>query len=141
MHRLYPNAYSVRVFVFSDRIEILDMRLEIASLKLRIPYNSIDNIGNSVKNKPFVFGTGAVGLAFMAASYLKKNHTYTIIEYTDTFDIKQTLIFDFRQKISEAQQMIYNGMIASRAEKKRILELQKITDNIKDQIIYKKNNS
>lgn len=132
-HRLYPNAYSVKVFVFSDRIEILDMRIEIANLKLRIPYNSIDNVGNLVKNKPFAFGTGAVGLAFMAGSLLKKNRTYTTIEYTDAFDIKQTLIFDFGHRLSQAQQMIYNGMIAFRAKKKQILELQKIADNMKDQ--------
>jgi hypothetical protein len=57
---------------------------------------------------------------------------YTIIEYIDGFNQKQTLIFDFEKKIEEAQRKIYDRMLASRFAKERLLELQKL-DNVKDE--------
>src|SRR5439155_6128994 len=117
-HKLYPNAYDVKVFVFPDRIEI-------ERLKLRIAYNSMDNIQNTTKENMSFIGSGIVGAALMVASLLQKNHTYTVIQYTDAFDEKQVLIFDFKGKLKEAQQMIYNRMVASHFSKKKLLESQK----------------
>jgi Short C-terminal domain len=122
-HRLYPNAYDVKVFVFSDRIEIRD-------LKLRIPYISIDDVQNTTKDKMSIFGTGIIGTALMAATLLQKNRTYTVIQYTDAFEEKQVLIFDFKGKLQRAQPMIYGRMVASHHSKKQLLESHKIEDNL-----------
>jgi Short C-terminal domain len=125
-HRLYPNAYDVKVFVFSDRIEIKE-------LKLRIPFISIDDVQNTTKEKMTIFGTGIIGTALMAASLLQKNRTYTVIHYIDAFEEKQVLILDFKGKLKQAQPMIYGRMVASRHSKKQLLESSKIEDNLTGQ--------
>jgi Short C-terminal domain len=51
---------------------------------------------------------------------------YTIIEYIDGFNQKQTLVFDFGKKIEEAQRKIYDRMLAFRFAKERLLESQKM---------------
>jgi hypothetical protein len=48
-----------------------------------------------------------------------------VIDYTDAFGIKQTLIFDFGKRLREAQQMIYNRMVTCRSKKLQQLELHK----------------
>jgi hypothetical protein len=122
-HKLYPKSLYTKVYVFSDR-------LEIAGLNLRIPYTSINDIENADEKKITAKRLFLVGVFAFA---WKKKDLYTIIEYTDGFNKKQTLVFDFEKKIEEAQQKIYDRMLASHFAKERLLESQKIDNNMKDQ--------
>jgi len=64
----------------------------------------------------------------------ERKDVFTIIEYIDGFNQKQTLIFDFGKKIEEAQRKIYDRMLAFRFAREGLLESQKLTDkNVKQQ--------
>jgi len=109
-HKLYPKPLDTKVFVFSDR-------LEVEEPSLRIAYNSMSNIENADEKEISARPLFLVGLFAFA---WKKKHTYTIIEYMDGFNEKQTLIFDFAGKLEEAQQLIYKSMLACHSAKDRL---------------------
>ena len=106
--------------MFSDRIEV-------EALHIRIPYTWITDIENADEKKISARRMFLVGLYSFA---WKKKDLYTIIEYLDGFNQKQTLIFDFGKKIQEAQQKIYDRMLAFRFAKER-LESQKMDQDLK----------
>ena len=119
-HKLYPKSSDVKVHMFSDRIEV-------EALHIRIPYTWITDIENADEKKISARRMFLVGLYSFA---WKKKDLYTIIEYLDGFNQKQTLIFDFGKKIQEAQQKIYDRMLAFRFAKER-LESQKMDQDLK----------
>ena len=119
-HKLYPKPMDTRIYVFSDRIEVNE-------LNLRIPYTSIGNIENADEKK---ITAKRMLLAGWFAFAWRKKDIFTIIEYTDGFNQKQVLIFDFgKRKIEEAQQKIYDRMLASQFAKERLLDPKKLEDN------------
>jgi hypothetical protein len=65
----------------------------------------------------------------MLAFGWKKKDVYTIIEYLDGFNQKQVLVFDFGEHIQEAQQMIYDRMLASHFARDKLLEGAALEDN------------
>ena len=108
---MYPKPRDAEVFVFSDRIEI-------PQVKLRITYFSMTNIENADQKKISalrVVGLGLVSLGVRAivGALWKKRHIYTIIDYVDVFNEKQTLVFDFEDNLEYAQQIIYKKMNGS----------------------------
>jgi hypothetical protein len=121
-HKLYPKPLDTKVYVFSDRIEV-------KGLHIRIPCSSITDIENADEKKITAKRMFLVGLYSFA---WKKQHLYTIIDYTDGFKQKQSLIFDFGKKIEEAQQKIYDRMLASLFAKEKLLQLQKMDYSVKE---------
>jgi hypothetical protein len=121
-HKLYPKPSDTKVYVFSDRIEVV-------GLHIRIPCSSITDIENADEKKITAKRMFLVGLYSFA---WKKQHLYTIIDYTDGFNQKQTLIFDFGKKIEKAQQKIYDRMLASLFAKEKLLQLQKMDYSVKE---------
>ena len=111
-HKLYPKSVDVRVNIFSDRIEI-------PILHLRVSYTFMSNIENADEKKITAKRLFLVGL--FAFGWRKKD-VYTIIEYLDGFNQKQGLVFDFGKSIQEAQQRIYDRMLASHFARDRLLE-------------------
>jgi hypothetical protein len=111
-----------RVYVFTDRIEVNE-------LNLRVPYTSMTNIENADEKKITAKRMFWVG---MYAFAWRKKDIFTIIEYIDGFKQKQILVFDFRKKIEEAQQMIYDRMLASQFAKERLLESKKLEERTKN---------
>jgi hypothetical protein len=123
-HKLHPKSLDAKVYLFADRIEI-----EV--LHIRIPYTAITDIENADEKKVTAKRMLLVGLYSFA---WKKKDVFTIIEYIDGFNQKQTLVFDFGKKIEEAQRKIYDRMLAFRFAKEGLIESQKLTDgNAKEQ--------
>ena len=58
----------------------------------------------------------------------KKKHIYTVIEYTDALNEDQTLVFEFGGKLEEAQQMMYNEMLAVRQKSSSTVKLREDND-------------
>lgn len=108
-HKMHPKPTETNVFVFSDRIELENPRLRIA-------FNSMSNIENADEKKVSALRVVGLGLVFLPLAIVgavwKKKHIYTVIEYTDALNEEQTLVFDFGGKLEEAQQMMYNEMLA-----------------------------
>lgn len=117
-HKLHPKSSEAKVHIFYDRIEV-------EALHLRIPYTSITDIENADEQKVSAKRMFLVGMYSFA---WKKKDVYTIVEYIDGFNQKQALIFDFGNKLEEAQQKIYDRMLASRFAKERLLESKKKID-------------
>jgi hypothetical protein len=118
-HKLHPKSLDAKVYLFADRIEV-----EV--LHIRIPYTSITDIENADEKKitaKRMFLVGAFAFAW------KKKDVFTIIEYIDWFNQKQTLVVDFGKKIEEAQRKIYDRMLAFHFAKQGLLESQNLVDN------------
>lgn len=131
-HKLYPKPLDTKIYVFTDRIEVKE-------LNLRVPYTSISNIENADEKKITAKRMFLVG---MFAFAWKKKDIFTIIEYTDGFNQKQVLVFDFgKKKIEEAQLKIYDIMLASQFAKERLLESKKLEDNTKVQKSFLEDNT
>jgi Short C-terminal domain len=118
-HKLYPKLVDTMVYIFSDRIEI-------PTIHLRVPYTSMSNIENADEKKItakrlFLVGSLAFGW--------KKRDIYTIIEYLDGFNQKQSLVFDFGKNIQNAQRRIYDRMLASHFAKDKLLEQKALENN------------
>lgn len=109
-HKRYPEPTKnlTKLDVFSDRIEVG---------MLRVPYTSINDIENVEKSK--ISASRVVGLSLISfdlatvGALWKKDHIYTIMQYTDGFNDEQALIFDFRQCLAQAQRAIYDRIISS----------------------------
>ena len=113
-HKRYAlqDSFDTRLYIFSDRIEILDTAF-------RIFYTQINNIGNADESKLSALRVAGLGLV---GALWKKKHVYTIIQYTDGFNEEQTLVLDFGWRLFEAQRMIYDRMLASRRTKNNLLK-------------------
>lgn len=123
-HKLYPKSLETKVSLFADRIEV-------EALHIRMSYTSITDVENADEKKITAKRMFLVGLYAFA---WRKKDVFTIIEYIDGFNQKQTLIFDFGKKIEEAQRKIYDRMLAFRFAREGLLESQKLTDkNVKQQ--------
>lgn len=118
-HKLYPKSVDTWVYFYSDRIEI-------PTIHLRVPYISMSNIENADEKK---ITASRLFLAGVYAFGWKKKDVYTIIEYLDGFNQKQVLVFDFREHIQEAQQKIYDRMLASHFARDKLLEVAALEDN------------
>lgn len=68
---MFPKSKDTKVSIFS-------YRLEVEKLQLEIHYRSFINIENIDESK-------------------KRNHPYTVINYTDELNGNQTLVFDFEK--------------------------------------------
>jgi len=119
-HKRYPKPSKnlIKLNIFSDRIEVGGFR---------IPYTSINGIENVEKSK--ISASRVVGLSLVSfdlatvGALWKKDHIYTIIQYTDGFNDEQVLIFDFRESLENAQRAIYDRMISFRHLKNQLSEV------------------
>jgi hypothetical protein len=118
-HKLYPKSENAWVYFYSDRIEI-------PKIHLRVPYTTMSNLENADEKNITAKRLFLVGLL---AFGWKKKDVYTIIEYLDGFNQKQVLVFDFEDHVQEAQQFIYERMMASRFAKDKLLEGVALEDN------------
>jgi len=117
-HKLYPKSLEVKVSLYADRIEI-------GALHIRMSYTSVTDIENADEKKVTAKRMLLVGLYSFA---WKKKDVFTIIEYVDGLNQKQTLVFDFGKKIEEAQRKIYDRMLAFRFAREGLLQSQKLID-------------
>jgi hypothetical protein len=118
-HKLYPKSENAWVYFYSDRIEI-------PKIHLRVPYTTMSNLENADEKNITAKRLFLVGLL---AFGWKKKDVYTIIEYLDGFNQKQVLVFDFEDHVQEAQQFIYERMMASRFAKDKLSEGVALEDN------------
>ena len=106
-HKMYPKKTDADVRLFNNGIEIEFGRIH--KNKIVIPYESITELSNQdearITKTRIIFTPLLVGLLW------KKKFVYTVIEYTDSVGIKQSVIVDFHRKAEKAQQAIYNKMI------------------------------
>jgi len=107
-HKRYAldDSLYTKLYVFSDRIEVGGL--------FRILYTHMTNIENVDEKR--LSALRVVGLGLVGALW-KKKHIYTIIQYMDGYNEEQRLILDFGGRILEAQQIIYDRMLASRRTK------------------------
>lgn len=75
------------------------------------------NIENANEDKISAMRVAALGLVFLPLAIVgamwKKKHVYTVIQYKDEIGEKTTVL-DFRNKIDEAQPLIYHKMLDSK---------------------------
>ena len=116
-HKMFPKNTDVRVW-------ILDDMLEVGGLGLQVPYSSLTNIENADEKKIKALRVVVLGLVFLPLAIVgalwKKKYIYTILEYVDEMNERQTLVFDFGKNLDKAQATIYRMMIESRPSNKEI---------------------
>lgn len=100
-HKMFPKSRDVEVTLLSDKIKITGVNFEI-------PYSTITNVENVDEKK---IELKRIVLLGIAGALWKKKHLYTVIDYTDTLEQQQSVLFDFEKNIEEVQQLIYNKSI------------------------------
>jgi hypothetical protein len=103
-HKMFPKSHDVEVTLLPDKIKITGVDFEI-------PYSTITNVENVDEKK---IELKRVILLGVAGALWKKKHLYTVIDYVDTLEQQQSVLFDFDKKIEEVQQLIYNKSIKNR---------------------------
>lgn len=116
-HKLYPNSRGVKVSIYSDLVEI-------PQINVRLTYFSMTNIENKKGEKSSALWKGGLRLHLrlislrtagaIVSTLWKKRGIYTVIHYVGISKEEQTLVFDFKDNLEKAQQMIYTKMTASR---------------------------
>jgi hypothetical protein len=120
-----PSDKKMKLDVFPDRIEY-EMH--------RIPFTYINDIENVDEKK--LSASRIVGLSLVSfelgtvGALWKKNHIYTVIQYTDGFHDEHALIFDFGKNLERVQSILYDKMMSSRLAKNRLLKTSEVENNV-----------
>jgi hypothetical protein len=131
-HAEYPTQTLTDIMIYDDKIEI-------GALGLEIPYATMVNIENIVKEKISagrVVGLGLIlpELAIVGALW-KKNQRYTVIQYHDGTDT-QSIIIDFGEYIDDVQPLIYRRMIRFKQSGKPLKQSRKVLRSLEGFSIY-----
>lgn len=106
-HKAFPKSKDVKVLIYADRIKVTELNIDVL-------YSSVSNIENADESK---ISAMRVVLLGVVGALWKKKHVYTVVQYTDPLNEKQTLIFDFEKDMDKAQPLIYQKVLESRQSK------------------------
>jgi hypothetical protein len=110
-HTMYPKKTDATVKMFGDRMEISFG--SIHKHMIEISYQSIT--GMDSQDEARITKTRILFTPLLIGLLWKKKFRYTVVEYTDVADIKQTVVIDFHRKAEKAQQVIYSKMLEVKA--------------------------
>jgi hypothetical protein len=82
---------------------------------ITIPYAALTDVNNEdkrciTKTRVWLIGVSSFGLIW------QKKSRYTVIKYTDEIGINQKVAIDFKRRAEQAQQLLYQKMLAVEAE-------------------------
>ena len=97
-HKMFPKSRNVEVTLLSEKIKV-------SGIDFDITYSTITNVENVDEKK---IELKRIVLLGIAGALWKKKLLYTVIDYVDELDQKQSVLFDFAKNIEEVQQLIYN---------------------------------
>jgi len=95
---MFPKSRNVEVTLLSEEIKV-------SGIDFDITYSTITNVENVDDKK---IELKRIVLLGIAGALWKKKLLYTVIDYVDELDQKQSVLFDFAKNIEEVQQLIYN---------------------------------
>ena len=109
-HMLYPNKTDATVEIFQKHIDIRFGTIHKHTIS--IPTVAITNI--STEDEKRITKTRVLMTGIIPGLLWKKKFRYTVIEYEEIPNVKQSVVIDFHRSVEEAQQAIYTRMLKSR---------------------------
>ncbi len=97
-HKMFPKSRNVEV-------SLLPQEIKVSGVDFNITYSTITNVENMDDKK---IELKRIVLLGIAGALWKKKLLYTVIDYVDELDQKQSVLFDFAKNVEEVQQLIYN---------------------------------
>lgn len=113
-HTMFPKKHDADTKIFKDHLEISFGSVHKNSIT--IPYQAITNL--SSEDEARITKTRILLTPLLIGLLWKKKFRYSVIDYSDTFDIKQTVIIDYHRHAQQAQQAIYSKMIEFKTKEK-----------------------
>ena len=93
--------------------------------------NDIENLDEMKISASRVVGLSLISFELATVGALwKKNHIYTVIQYTDGFHDEHALVFDFGKDMEDIQRILYDKMMSSRLERNRLLNESEAEKNV-----------
>jgi len=91
---------------------------------ITIPYAAITDVNiedrlRITKTRVWLTGISFFGLLLKRVVLWKSVFPYTAIKYTDEIGIKQKVAIDFKRRAEQAQELLYQKMLAAEAERLR----------------------